>query len=86
MRTEIKCAGGFTLIEIFVVMAILAILGTMGWVASGVVNNRQMNKTAELQVAQLEVGMNGYRTDFGDVVPAGEGDEWSSHVLFKALY
>lgn len=86
MLTEIKGAGGFTLIEIFVVMAILAILGTMGWVASGVVNNRQMNKTAELQVAQLEVGMNGYRTDFGDVVPAGEGDEWSSHVLFKALY
>ncbi len=86
MRATKNQAGGFTLIEIFVVMAILAILGTMGWVASGMVNNRQMNKTAELQVAQMEVGMNSYRMDFGDVIPAGDGDEWSSHILFQALY
>lgn len=86
MQAGGKYASGFTLIEIFVVMAILAILGTMGWVASGMVNNRQMSKTAELQVAQMEVGMNSYRMDYGDVVPEGDGDEWSSHVLYKALY
>lgn len=86
MQRTTRYEGGFTLVEIFVVIAILAILGTMGWVASGVVNNRQMNKTAELQVAQMEVGMNSYRMDFADVIPAGEGDEWSSYILFKALY
>ena len=86
MQIGRKYDGGFTLTEIFVVMANLAILGTMGWVASGVVNNRQMTKTAELQVAQMEVGMNGYRMDFGDVIPAGVGDEWSSHILYGALY
>ena len=75
MQARGKYASGFTLIEIFVVMAILAILGTMGWVASGMVNNRQMSKTAELQVAQMEVGMNSYRMDYGVVVPEGDGDE-----------
>ncbi len=77
---------GFTLIEIFVVIAILAILGTMGWVARGVVNNRQMNKTAEIQVAQMETGMEHYRSDNGDIMPDGVGDEWSSYVLYSALY
>ncbi len=86
MNASGKHAGGFTLIEIFMVIAILAILGTMGWVASGLVNNRQTTKTAELQVAQMEAGMNGYRVDYGDVVPEGHGDEWSSHVLYRALY
>ncbi len=77
---------GFTLIEVFVVIAILAILGTMGWVAKGVVNNRQMNKTAELQVAQMEEAMERFRGDSADVMPEGVGDEWSSHVLYSALY
>ncbi len=81
-----KYPRGFTLIEVFVVIAILAILGTMGWVAKGVVNNRQMNKTAELQVAQMEEGMERFRADRGDVMPEGMGDEWSSWVLYSALY
>ena len=77
---------GFTLIEIFVVIAILATLATMGWQATKMISNRRMNKTAEIQIGQLELGMNAYRQDFGDVLPAGNGDEWSSHVLYTALY
>ncbi len=76
---------GFTLIEVFVVIAILAVLGAMSWQAVGMINNREMNKTAEIQVAQLETGMNAYRTDYADVLPAGSGNEWSSHVLYAAL-
>lgn len=77
---------GFTLIEIFVVIAILAVLGTMGWQAKKLIDTRRMNKTAELQVGQLEAGMNSYRQDSGDILPAGNGDDWSSHVLYVTLY
>lgn len=77
---------GFTLIEIFVVIAILAILGTLGWQLTGVVNANKLKKTAEIQISQLETGMNAYRQDYGDSLPYGDGDEWSGHVLYKALY
>lgn len=84
--THSKNAGGFTLIEVFVVIAILAVLGTMGWSATKMIKTRQMNKTAEIQIAQMEVGMNSYRQDNGDLLPPAKGDEWSSHVLYKTLY
>ena len=84
-RLSVLSSRGFTLIEVFVVIAILAVLGAMTWQAAGMINNREMNKTAEIQVAQLETGMNAYRTDYGDILPGGNGDEWSSHVLYTAL-
>ena len=67
------------------VIAILAVLGAMTWQAAGMINNREMNKTAEIQVAQLETGLNAYRTDYGDILPGGNGNEWSSHVLYTML-
>ncbi len=84
-RTPGSSLPGFTLIEVFVVIAILAVLGAMTWQAAGMINNREMNKTAEIQVSQLETGMNAYRTDYGDVLPGGNGNEWSSHVLYTTL-
>lgn len=81
-----KHAGGFTLLEVIVTISILVVLSTMGWQATKLVRSRQMNKTAEVQIAQLETGMNNYRQDFGDVLPTGAGDLWSAHVLYMALY
>lgn len=86
LRTISKVPRGFTLIEIFVVIAILAVLASMGWQATKMVRTRQMNKTAEIQIGQLELGMNAYRQDYGDVLPAGNGDDKSANVLYTALY
>lgn len=77
---------GFTLLEIMIVIALLAILGTFGWQARKMIKTRQMNETAKLQIAQMATGMNAYRQDAGDVLPGGEGDDWSSHVLYSILY
>lgn len=85
-RSSKRHPKGFTLIEIFVVIAILATLATMGWQANKMITARRMNKTAEIQISQMELGMNSYRQDYGDVLPEGDGDEWSAHVLYKALY
>lgn len=86
IQQTLKSKRGFTLVEIFVVIAILAVLGTMGWQAMGLVQSRKMNKTAELQINQMETGLNAYRQDFGDTLPYGDGDAWSGHVLYSALY
>lgn len=83
IRTE---ARGFTLIEIFVVIAILAVLASLGWQATKMIRLRQMNKTAEIQISQMEVGMNSYRQDHGDILPPADGDVWSSHILYSTLY
>lgn len=77
---------GFTLIEVMIVIALLAILGTFGWQARKMVTSRQMNETAKLQINQMAEAMNRYRQDAGGLLPAGDGDEWSSFVLYSTLY
>ena len=88
MKSKLTFKGqrGFTLIEIIVVIAILAALGAMGWQATGLVKSRRLYKTAEIQINQMETGMNAYRQDYGDVLPYGDGDDRSSHALYSALY
>lgn len=85
-KHSIGAYRGFTLIEICVVIALLAILATFSWQANKMVNTRKMNETAKLQIEQMTRGLNAYRQDMGDQLPAGDGDEWSSHVLYSVLY
>lgn len=76
---------GFTLMEILIVIAILAFLAAGVWEAKALIEGRQLRSTAQSQISLLETAMNNYRADNGDVCPYGRGDEWSSHVLYKAL-
>lgn len=78
--------SGFTLMEILIVIAILAFLAAGVWEAKGLIEGRQLRSTAQTQIAQMETGLNAYRADNGDVCPYARGDEWSSHVLYEALY
>lgn len=87
MKTKLsRCSRGFTLIEILIVIAVLAMLAAAAWEATAWIKNKQMVKTAENQIALLEQAVNAYKTDNGGYLPAGKGDEWSSHVLYQALY
>lgn len=81
-----KQRGGFTLMEIIIAIAILAMLSALVWQSSKLVNTRKMCKTAEIQIGQLEAALNDYRQDNSDTVPYGDGDPWSSHMLYQALY
>lgn len=77
---------GFTLVEILIATAILAALAAGMWEASAYAKNKGLKNTANSQVQLLETALNGYRTDSGGTLPFGRGDEYSSHVLYKALF
>ncbi len=81
-----KNAGGFTLIEILVAIAILALLAAGGWQAKGLIDSKQMKTLAQTQVDTLSAAMNAYRADNGDILPSGKGDAVSAAVLYSALY
>lgn len=77
---------GFTLVEILIATAILAALAAGMWEASAYAKNKGLKNTATSQVQLLEAAMNAYRADSGGTLPFGRGDEYSSHVLYKALF
>ncbi len=81
-----RLRGGFTLIEILIVIGILAMLGAGMWEARAYFESRSLKSQAQSEIATLEAGMNAYKADNGGLLPFGKGDEWSSHVLYRALY
>ncbi len=78
--------GGFTLIEVLIVIGMLAFLGAGMWTAREYMQSRSLKSQAQNEIAMLEAGMNDYKADNGGLLPFGKGDEWSSHVLYRALY
>ena len=77
---------GFTLVEILICIAILALLSTILLEVRGYINNKKLLNTAQNQIALLESGMNAYRSDNAGSLPDGKGDEASSNVMYTALY
>lgn len=81
----IQTRKGFTLIEILVAATILIVLAATMWEARGWIEAKSVRSEAEQQIKLLEAGMNAYKADSGGILPFGRGDEYSSHVLYKAL-
>ena len=79
-------AGAFTLVEILICIAILALLSVILLEVRGYINNKKLQNTAQNQIALLETGMNNYRSDNAGNLPDGDGDEASSHTMYAALY
>ncbi len=77
---------GFTLVELLIVIGVLAMLAAGMWEARAYFEARSLKTQAQNEVAQLETAMNAYKADNGGLLPFGKGDEWSSHVLYRALY
>ena len=78
--------SGFTLIEILICIAILAMLSVVLLGVRSYITNKKLSSTAQNQVAQLESCMNAYRADNSGILPDGTGDEASSNVMYTALY
>ncbi len=78
--------GGFTLIEILIVVGVLAFLGAAMWEARAYIEGKSLKTQAQNEISTLEAGMNAYKSDNGGECPYGKGDEYSSHVMYQALY
>ncbi len=78
--------GGFTLIELLIVIGVLAFLGAAMWQANAYFQSRKLNNQAQSEIETLAACMDACKADNGGTLPYGKGDEWSSHVLYSALY
>ncbi len=85
-RRNTRRPAGFTLVELLIVIGILAMLGAGMWEARAYFETRSLKSQAQSEVATLEASLNRYMADNGGLLPFGKGDEWSSHVLYRALY
>ena len=85
MKLSPQSSKGFTLIEILIGVAVLAMLASGMWVAVGSYQNKKLVKKAETEIQLLEASMNEYRTDNGGMLPFGRGDEESSNIMYCAL-
>ncbi len=84
-RRQTKPAG-FTLIELLIVIGILAFLSLVMWQATAYFQGKSDKERAVAEIGKLEACLEAYQADNGGQLPYGKGDEWSSHILYKALY
>ena len=85
MKLNRQTGKGFTLVEILVAVAILAMLASGMWVAVASYQNKKLKNKAETEISLLEAAMNEYRTDNGGLLPFARGDEESSSIMYQAL-
>jgi general secretion pathway protein G len=94
MKRRIRRRGGFTLVEVLLVLAILVILGAMVGVGVLQVKKNADKRAAKAQVAMIEETINLYRIDVGSFpetlldlqeLPQGlrNPDKWGGPYLEK---
>ena len=84
LRTD-KQVKGFTLIEVLVVIAILASLGAIAWVAVGSVQSKEAENTAQLHIEKIAASLNEYKANATTPLLWGDGDEDSANALYQML-
>lgn len=63
-------AGGFTLVELMVVLLVIGVLLTLLLPALNMVKNGTQRVRQKAQFHTIEVGLEGYRSEFGDYPPS----------------
>ena len=76
--------SGFTLMEMLIVIAIIAILAGLLLSGVSVVQRRQQVTRTKTLLLRIRLAVERYELDFGDY-PPGNGDEVSGGLLYGAL-
>ena len=65
-KTHRRPIGGFTLVELLIVIAIIAILAALVLAAAGSVQKKGARSRAEAEIAALEAALESFKADNGD--------------------
>jgi len=65
-KTQRRPIGGFTLVELLIVIAIIAILAALVLAAAGSVQKKGARSRAEAEIAALEGALESFKADNGD--------------------
>lgn len=82
-RTAVK---GFTLAEVLVVVSIIIILMTLTIGGMGYVNTKKAEESANVQVRNLTMHLQSYKTDTGQLPPETKDPGMSSNEIYKVLF
>jgi general secretion pathway protein G len=78
---------GFTLIEVLIAMAIIAILAAMSFSGYGYVKRNQANQKAKIQIELLSKALEEYKLDNGVFPPSANADgSGNTNAIYLALY
>ncbi|MBN1807966.1 MAG: type II secretion system protein GspG [Planctomycetes bacterium] len=76
--------GGFTIVEILVVIAIISVLAGLLMTGVLIAKRNAMKKQTKIILAGISIALESYKTDMGDY-PPGSGDTQSAETLFAEL-
>jgi general secretion pathway protein G len=85
-NASLRRKAGFTLIEILVVMAIIAILASMVIGALGFVKEKQKREQATIQITLLSKAMDEYKLDMGKFPGEAENSPATGEGMTEELY
>lgn len=80
----LKHSKGFTLVEIMVVIAILALLGATTMYVMSSMDEKKLTTAAKTQVGALTLALDAYMAD-GYRLEDGYGDDGSSNALYRMI-